>query len=153
MAEAFLQQRLKQEGLDDWQVQSAGTWTMDGAVASRHGMRVLAEQGVDISSHRSQQLDGHLMEWADLVLVMTQNHAEILRLEYHAHSRKVFLLSEMKDGRRYDVDDPYGGPLEEYLVCANLIGTLVDEGWDRIKNLAKQNAQSGSGARSGADVS
>jgi protein-tyrosine-phosphatase len=106
----------------------------------------MGEQELNLFAHSSQRVEGRLMEWADLVLVMTENHAEILRLEFPEHVSKVFLLSEMKDGRRYDVSDPYGRSLAEYESCANLIKKLINDGWDRIRFLAERSAEGRKGA-------
>jgi protein-tyrosine phosphatase len=141
MAEAMLRRQVQQEGLTDWIVESAGTWAVAGAPASRYAIQVMAQRMLDVANHRSQPLDQRLLEQADLVLVMTSNHSEVLRLEYKDQWEKVFLLSEMKAGRRYDVADPYGGSLAEYQVCANVIADLVEAGWRQIRTLATQNAR------------
>jgi protein-tyrosine-phosphatase len=141
MAEAVLRRRMEQEGLTDWHVESAGTWTVGGSPSSSDAIQVMAEQGLDLAAHRSRAVDRQMMARADLVLVMTQSHAEVLNLEFADQSEKVFLLSEMKDGRRYDIDDPYGRSRAEYLACANTIIDLIDEGWERIRSLAQQNAR------------
>jgi protein-tyrosine-phosphatase len=133
MAEVLLEQRLEREGLTGWEVESAGTWTVDGAPASRYAIQVMAERGVDIATHRSRQLHRVLLEQADVVLVMTQGHAEALRLEFPDQADKVFLLSEMKEGQRYDIEDPYGKPLEVYQTCVEEIAALIDEGFDSIR--------------------
>ena len=138
MAEALLKQRVEGAGLAGWEVASAGTWTMDGAPASRYAVQLMAERGLDLSAHRSQAVNSCLMERADLVLAMTRNHAEALRLEFPARSQEIFLLSEMKDGRRYDVMDPYGGSLADYQACVNLLEDLIDAGFDRIKSLSER---------------
>jgi protein-tyrosine-phosphatase len=74
------------------------------------------------------------------VLAMTHSHAEALRLEFSDQTEKIYLLSEMKDGRRYDIDDPYGGSLGEYQACVNELEDLVDVGFDRIRSLVVRNA-------------
>jgi protein-tyrosine phosphatase len=142
MAAALLKQRLEEAGLADWEVESAGTWTMDGATASRYAVALMAERGLDLSAHHSQAVNAAMLEWSDLVLVMTQNHAEALQLEFRTWSRKVHLLSEMKDGRRYDVQDPYGRSLAEYEACVNLLEELIDAGLERIKSLAERRGRS-----------
>jgi protein-tyrosine-phosphatase len=93
----------------------------------------MAERGVDIATHRSRQLHRVLLEQADVVLVMTQGHAEALRLEFPDQADKVFLLSEMKEGQRYDIEDPYGRPLDVYQTCVEEIAALIDEGFDSIR--------------------
>jgi protein-tyrosine phosphatase len=140
MAEFLLRERIKQEGLADWHVESAGTWTRDGAAASLHAVQVMAGHGLDISAHRSRQLDSHQLERADLILVMTASHAEALALEFPDQREKLYLLSEMKDGRRYNINDPYGGSIEEYQTCGNILADLIETGFERIRFLAEQNA-------------
>jgi protein-tyrosine-phosphatase len=79
-----------------------------------------------------------MVKRADLVLAMTQNHAEALRLEFPDQADKIYLLSQMKDSRHYDVDDPYGGTLMEYQACVNELTDLIDVGFDRIRSLAEK---------------
>ncbi len=139
IAEALLRQRLEQEGLTDWEVASAGTWTVEGRPASRYGVQLMAERGLDLATHRSRAVNRRLVEQADLVLAMTHSHVEALRLEFPDQAAKIHLLSEMKDGRRYDVEDPYGGPLVAYQNCVSELAYLVDTGFERIRALAEKN--------------
>ena len=137
-AEALLKDRLERNGLTGWEVESAGTWTVDGRSASRYVVQVLAERGLDLRQHQSRTVNHRMVKRADLVLAMTQNHAEALRLEFPDQADKIYLLSQMKDSRHYDVDDPYGGTLMEYQACVNELTDLIDVGFDRIRSLAEK---------------
>ncbi len=135
MAEGLLRRKLEQEGLSkSYEVRSAGLWAMDGRPASPYAIRVMAERGIDISGHKAHSLDLKDIEEADLILTMESDQAESLRLEFPEHRQKIFMLSEMV-GRRYDVFDPYGGPLTEYRLCAAELEELIEEGFPRIKKL------------------
>ena len=134
MIEAMLRHRLEPEG--DWQIESAGTMGLDDYPASRHAIQVMDERGLDIAPHRARAVDHDIIAGADLVLAMTRNHVESLRHEFPAQASKLYLVSEMKDGRRYDIADPYGGSLDEYRVCADELEKLVDAGLEQIKTLA-----------------
>jgi protein-tyrosine phosphatase len=138
MAEVLLRQRVEKEGLTGWEVESAGTWTVDGQPASRYAVQLMAERGLDLVSHRSRRVNRLIMEQADLVLVMTQGHAEALRLEFPDLREKIFMLSEMRNSYRYDIDDPYGASLAEYRACATTLTDLIDAGFKRIRSLAEQ---------------
>jgi protein-tyrosine-phosphatase len=138
MAEVLLRQRVEKEGLTGWDVESAGSWTVDGEPASRYAIQLMTERGLDLTSHRSRRVNRHIMEQADLVLVMTQGHSEALRLEFPDLREKIYMLSEMRNGYRYDIDDPYGGPLAEYRACATTLVDLIDAGFERIRSLAEQ---------------
>jgi protein-tyrosine-phosphatase len=140
-AEVLLRRRLEQEGLSDWEVESAGTWTMGERPASRYAVQLMTARGLDLTAHRSRAINRHIIEQADLVLTMTLGHAEALRLEFPDQAAKIYLLSEMGDGRRYDVSDPYGGSLAEYQECVKVIADLVDAGFDRIRSLAGKGTQ------------
>ena len=139
IAAALLQRRLEQEGLTDWTVESAGTWTPGGAPASLAAIQLMHDRGFDLGAHRSREVTPAMMEQADLILVMTQNHAESLRQEFHSQSHKTYLLNEMAEGRRRDVEDPYMRSLEVYRACINDIADLIDGGFDRIRSLAESN--------------
>ena len=69
MAMGLLRQRLAQDGLDSQvSVSSAGVYGLDGSAASRPGVDVLAERGIDISEHRARTIDQKEVAEADLLL-------------------------------------------------------------------------------------
>jgi protein-tyrosine-phosphatase len=139
VAAALLRDRLRQRGLTDWQVGSAGTWVMEHRGASRNSIEVMARNGLDISGHRSAMVDEAYLSEADLVLTMEDGHAEALRAEFPEQAYKVYLLSQMI-GRTYNIADPYGGPLEEYEQMYEEVRQVIDDGLERIITLAQANA-------------
>lgn len=142
MAEALLRRRFEQdEERGDWRVISAGTWASEGRPASGPAIEELETRGLDIGSHRSRSVDESLMEQADLVLVMTQNHAEALTVTFPEHAAKVHQLSEMI-GETYDISDPYGRPRSEYASVARELEALIDRGYERIVSLAEEGGSS-----------
>lgn len=136
MAEGLLRQRLAQEGLEfRYDVASAGTWGVEGSPASEHAITVMAERGVDISSHRARTITGSDIAEANLILVMSREHQALLENTWPQYRFKVYRLSEMT-GKRRDVSDPYGGPIEEYRACADLIAGYIEQGFEQIVELA-----------------
>jgi protein-tyrosine-phosphatase len=135
---ALLADRLLQNGYPEWQVASAGTWAEHGELASRYSVEVLADQGYDISGHRSQPIDQELLGWADLVLCLATGHVEALRAEFPNEAYKIFLLTAMS-GRPYSVHDPYGEPRSAYERMVKEVTKLVDEGFPRIIELSQEN--------------
>jgi protein-tyrosine-phosphatase len=137
MAMALLQARLaRDESRRDWQVGSAGVWATDGQPASAHAAEEMAQRGLDLKRHRARLVTPELMVESDLVLAMTQNHAESLKAAFPNHAHKVYLLSEMV-GQVYDVRDPYGGTRSEYACIANELEQLIEDGYERIVALAE----------------
>jgi len=138
MAAGLLQQRLRKDPeRRDWHVMSAGTWASEGRPASAYAVAEMADRDIDISAHRSRRVTESLMKQADLVLVMTRNHAEALRVTFPEQADKVYMLSEMV-GKTFDIADPYGGTRLEYSYIAQELEQLIDEGYDRILSLAEK---------------
>jgi protein-tyrosine-phosphatase len=137
MAEALLKRILAREGLaTDYVVRSAGVWAANGRPASLYAIQVMAERGMDISSHRAHSLTQADVEEADLILVMASEHAEVIETLLPQYKPKIHLLSETA-GRHYDIADPGGGPLYEYLQCADELEDLIERGYPQILKLAK----------------
>lgn len=136
MADGLLSQRLDQEGLDRrYQVSSAGVWAVHGRPASENSVAVMAERGIDISGHIAHTLSAEDMAEADLVLVMSRDHKQMIRNTWPQYDWKVYRLSEAV-GKKKDVKDPYGGPIEQYRACADTISDYIQRGFQRILNLA-----------------
>jgi protein-tyrosine-phosphatase len=134
MATALFRQCLG--GADrSWRVESAGVWGRDSLPAVGQARQLLAERGVDISSHRSRMVSPELLEQFALILVMERGHKEALRVEFPHLARRVFLLSEMV-GLEYDIEDPIGAGVEKYRSVMLEIERLLVDGYERIVELA-----------------
>lgn len=146
MAMALLQTRLaRDEARQDWVVESAGTWGGEGRPASAHAVAEMAERGIDLSSHLARPVTLEIVAEANLVLVMTQNHAEAVKMAFPDQAHKVYLLSEMI-GRVYDIYDPYGSPRLEYTHTARELENLIDSGYERIVALVEGSTSSNEAA-------
>lgn len=131
MAAALMNERLRLADVSDVRARSAGTWALEGARPPAHTVRVMAERGLDVRGHRARNVAEGDMAAATLVLCMTRDHAEALRLDFPAHADKVYLLSEMA-GRRFDIPDPYGSSLASYRQVADVIATVLEQGYERL---------------------
>lgn len=92
MAEALL--RAKGGGRFD--VRSAGVSAAGGQPAAGAATRVLADQGISLE-HRSKQLNASLVDWADVILTMTQHHKSIALQQFPESIGKVYMLKEYAD--------------------------------------------------------
>jgi len=134
VGEALLQARLQAEGLVDWTVSSAGTWAAAGNAASSFSRILMAEQGLDIASHRSQPVIELLLQQADLVLCMETRHVKTLKSTFPTYKNKLFTLKQMV-GKRGSVRDPYGKTRQDYERMVAEVGNLIEQGFPRIKQL------------------
>lgn len=119
MAEGLLKERLAREGITTVRVISAGIWAYQGNPGTPEAIQAAREKGVDISAHRASLLSKELIEQADLILTMGEEHKwEVVRLVPQALER-TFILTEFSNNtsKREGISDPYGGFLEDYRRC------------------------------------
>jgi protein-tyrosine-phosphatase len=136
MAEALLKRTVEQRGeAASWRIDSAGTWAEADLPVTQLAHTVMARRGINLNGHRSRPLDAAALREAALVLVMTRHHKEALQAEFPALAGKILLLSELI-GEVYDIDDPYGGSLEDYELCVSDIESILDHGFDRLIQLS-----------------
>ncbi|MDR2706907.1 MAG: threonylcarbamoyl-AMP synthase [Planctomycetaceae bacterium] len=98
-------------------VLSAGVSVGYAAPANPHAVEVLRERGLDLTDHRSQQLNETHVRFADHIFAMTRKHREtILSLWPSADTRLNVLRT---DGG--DISDPFGCSESVYETCARQI--------------------------------
>jgi protein-tyrosine-phosphatase len=116
----------KLAGRDTYRILSAGTGASQGMPPSLYAKEVMEEEeGIDISGHRSQMLDGNMLEEADTVLVMAQTHRQRVTEWFRSYAGKVRLLREFdpvqEDPDYPNIPDPMGQRKEAYVQCKEMI--------------------------------
>lgn len=140
VGEALLREQLRQAGLGDWTVSSAGTRAEGGHPASQFSVILSEERGLDIHGHCSQRVNAPLLAQCDLVLCMETTHQKDLREGFPAHRAKIYTLRQMVH-ERGSVRDPYGGSRRQYERMVTELELLIDAGFPRIRQLAWENYQ------------
>lgn len=114
MAEALLREALDSAGPEGITVASAGTGAYTGAPASEGSYLVALEAGLDLSAHRATLLTRELVQRADLILAMSNNH--LRRVAELGGAEKAMLISEYArpGGAPEEIPDPFGGEVEAY---------------------------------------
>lgn len=120
MAEGLLRYIAEEQGLDI-EVKSAGISVFDGGYAAINSIDTMRDINIDISDHKSIQVDKTLIEDSDLVLTMSTSHKNAILASYPLYEDKVFNLLEYAYDMDKDVEDPYGGSLEIYEMTRNEI--------------------------------
>ncbi|GAB3627450.1 phosphotyrosine protein phosphatase [Pandoraea terrae] len=115
MAEALL--RAKVPGL---RILSAGLNAAVGMPADPHVIRLMRERGFDVGAHRGRQLQGWMIQAADLILVMERQQRLAVEALFPICRGKVLLWGEF-DGR--DVPDPY---LQDEMAFRQVLGMISD---------------------------
>jgi protein-tyrosine-phosphatase len=136
MAEALFNARAKDLGEHrEFVAESAGTWGMDGEPASAYAIQMMRERNIDILAHRGRRFSREMMDQASVVIVMTLSHRDTLIAEFSKSRSKIHMMSELNE-RMYDINDPYGGSLDEYSYCAQELENLIEIGYEKIKTWA-----------------
>ena len=99
MAEALLA-----ANLPDLKVESAGLGALVGMPADETAVKIMGEQGIDLSAHRARQITRQMCLAADLVLVMEHEQRQRIVDLYPQASGRVFRIAEHASR---DVPDPY----------------------------------------------
>jgi len=139
IAAACFLQKLQEKGTPgNWVITSAGTWTRDGYPAHPSALKEAARLGLDISQHRSREVNASVMEAADLVVVMEHGHHEALSIEFPQVYGKVALLTELAGDVPVDLIDPFHSAFEDSAEVADALVQYVDAAFRNI--LAKASA-------------
>jgi protein-tyrosine phosphatase len=96
MAEVLLRHHLAVAGVAA-AVSSAGLYE-GGARATRHGISVMAERGLDLLHHRSRKMNEAMIGQADLVIGMAREHVREASVVHNGAMEKTFTLKELVRG-------------------------------------------------------
>lgn len=121
MAEAILTAK-KVEGVE---ARSAGIFA-GTAPLSENAQSVLNQQQISFS-HTSKPLSSENLEWAELVLTMTNSHKTAILQAYPEIATKLFTIKEFAASSTEDVSDPYGGPIPLYEKTFQELKLLIDK--------------------------
>jgi len=144
MAEGLLKKAMEENGRNDVEVLSAGIMMLAGMGASSQTQKLLQQEGIDVSGHRSRRADKEIISMSDFILVMEKPQEEmVLRLAPEVKNR-VFLLKEFANPVRnnkfglakisngakikdanLNIDDPIGRSPEFYAETFSVIKQAV----------------------------
>lgn len=117
---------------EGWLVGSAGTWAQAGLPPVQQAITFVNSKGRNIGDNRSREVNSALLENADLVLVMTAGQKEGIQFDFPRMKEKVFLLSEVCEGSRYDIPDLMENRDETPEELANEVWDMVYNGFSNI---------------------
>ncbi len=113
MAQAIFNKYCADNGIDA-AADSAGIAAASGMPASENSVLVMKEIGVDLSSHSAKPISRELLEAADLIVCMSEGHAEMLKAA--GFGAIVFGTG---------VPDPYGYAINVYRDCREKMTAMM----------------------------
>lgn len=133
MAEAVARAELGRRGWRHVQVASAGTSAEPGLAAAAHAVVVAERRGMPLGTHSSRPMGVELIDWADLILVMSPSHH--FAVHQLGGGEKVALLADFaagEEGAGEPVPDPYGGSEDVYEETIRELERLISRALDRL---------------------
>ncbi len=125
---AALMNKIAENNDLDISAQSAGIYADPGEPASEEAIEVMADYGIDLSSHRSRNISDDMIAESDLILTMTEGHKMMTSA---LAPDKIFTICEFS-GYDGDIIDPFGGDVEEYEETAEAIYDCLTEIAEKI---------------------
>lgn len=122
MAEAIMKSKWPEE-----KVKSAGVFAGKGEPMASNSEVVLREKDLTLD-HETSQITEELLEWADLVLTMTDRHKQTMTLQYPNYDNKYYTLKEY-----VLIDDRKWQELKEsYSTFEEKRSHILREGMDKL---------------------
>jgi protein-tyrosine phosphatase len=98
-------------------VMSAGISAMPGGAAASPAIEVMGEAGIDLRAHSSQPVTHEMIQYADLILTLTNGHRNAIVSRWPHLEKRTFTVRRDNG----DISDPIGGSVETYRACAEQI--------------------------------
>jgi low molecular weight protein-tyrosine phosphatase len=128
---------LIRHALPELKVSSAGLGALVGYGADPIAVQLMAEAGIDISSHRARMLTEEIAREADLILVMDDTQKMHIGMQYPFVFDKIYKLGEASNK---DIPDPYRQDPEVFRTVFSMIQGGVNEWVECINDLGDEPA-------------
>ena len=130
MAEGILKDRIKNSDFKDLvEVNSAGTLSLPPDGASENAVLVAKEHHIDISIHSSRSISESIIEQANMLICLADNHYQYCNQYYPHHMNKVYLLKMLNrqdEIPNTSIADPIGKDKAFYSAVYDEISEEID---------------------------
>lgn len=133
MAERYLRSRLRDRGVDDVTVESAGFVRKPDRPSPDGAVRAASEYGVDLSEHRSTVLDAAQVSRSDVVFLMDAYNYDAMKRRFPDALGKTYFLKAIGDAPGFEIVDPHGADDETFRRVYGEIAGAIDAGVERIE--------------------
>lgn len=122
MAEALLRSRY----INEVTVRSAGIHASNGMPISMNAKKLIEEAQLP-HTPVSKSVTIEDIEWADVILTMTESHKQAMIHSFPDVKQKTYTLKEFAGFKKdKDVQDPFGGNLTQYKQTFDELSMLMD---------------------------
>lgn len=135
MAEGLLKKMLKDKGITNVEVCSAGIYAETGSYASDEAIEVMKDYDVDLIPHRATNIRESNIKNMDLILCATMSHKMNIKVAYPELASKIYTIKEYaygEDTLDKDISDPWGYSEVVYRKCAKEIEDALNKIVEKI---------------------
>lgn len=127
MAEGVLKEAFRAHGLGHIRIESTGTFGWDTEPPTPPAVQACKETGLDIAELRSCPINGDMVDDADLILAMEENHLETIREWFRPEGAKLRLLGDFHpEEPGMEIPDPYRKSVRHYRKVLERIRQCTD---------------------------
>lgn len=139
MAEYILKEIVEKRNISNsFNICSSGVFAYNGQNPTDEAISVMKERNIDMSEHRSTNINNSNIFKMDLILCMTNAHKLQVKHRYPEIKDKVYTLKEYviydnEQNKDVDIEDPYGFTIDTYRECREQIERSLNKLIDIIK--------------------
>ncbi|MGM0651187.1 MAG: low molecular weight protein arginine phosphatase [Bacillota bacterium] len=146
MAEALLKYELERVTLPfEVEVNSAGLAAVGGEKATEPAKKLFSPNEPNLNQHKAKTIDLDLIDDADLILVMTDDHKRQLLARFPRAANKTFILKEYASeaGSSCNIVDPSGYSPDKYRQVLEDIRCCVKKLVNKLKEGSRNESSPG----------
>jgi protein-tyrosine-phosphatase len=121
LAEVIMKRALRDAGIKNVNVSSAGTGAVEGGRVSPNASHAARELGLSLSGFRSRPVSSRRVHGADLILTMADSHLQEITERWPEAEDKTFVIGDFSGSGRRSIRDPLGGSEKDYAECADML--------------------------------
>jgi protein-tyrosine-phosphatase len=117
---------------DKYEIISRGLSVFEPMPASENACKAAEENGLSLEEHVSRQITEDDINESDIIFTMTGAHKQMIASVCNRLNKPVFTLAEFT-GHNEDISDPYGGSIEVYEKCFDMLKEYIGEAAEIIE--------------------
>ena len=133
----FAQRYAQQKFPKGWSVSSCGYYPQKGRTPPSIAVEIAEEFGVNLSDHRSAQVNREAFEEADIIFTFDGFDYEALRSLYSSARAKIYLMGTLCLDTPLVIKDPYGEGAEEFRRTYGIIAHVLDAVVPTVSSLCR----------------
>jgi protein-tyrosine phosphatase len=139
----MMKKKLREAGIKNVTVSSAGTASADGARLSDGAALAAIQLGFSPTGFASRALTQRRVRRADLILTMAPAQSEEILRRWPDARDKTFVICDFSRSPRDVIEDPIGGSDDAYITCARALRDEIRRIVPRIKRVLRAGRRKG----------